>query len=182
MQHQVVPERLPHQVADQGVVLVAVAWPGRQDQVRGDPASQLVEVALQLAPGFREAAVRERLDPHVTARRGPQDVVGGGPGLVVSRRRAGQHDPVHVQARVSRKQLEDRAAAADLDVVGVRTDAQQSVGAPGEVQGTHQDTRREATGAPKRFDQTSQGAAPDVYSRSSSSWSLKVSMPLQKPS
>ena len=93
-----------------------------------------------------------------------------------------QHHPVDGEPRDGSGEREDRAAAPDLDVVGVGADDEQPLqrlGAAGEPEGPHQPS----TGmeAPPGTD-TRQGALPDSCSASRRCRSLIVSIGPKKPS
>ena len=68
LEDEVVPERLPGQLADEPVVLVEVVAVVGQDQVRPHRALDRFEQLLERRPGVRKVTVAERLDPNVDAR------------------------------------------------------------------------------------------------------------------
>ena len=61
LEDQMVAKRVPGQLRDEAMILVQIAAPVREDQVRGDLALEALEVLLDLGAVVREEAVAERL-------------------------------------------------------------------------------------------------------------------------
>ena len=101
------------------MVLVQVFAAVRKDQVRRDALGQAGEELFDLEARVGETGVPEREHLHVPGSGGVKKPLGAGRGFVGPRARAAEDDPVNGHARVQRQQLQQRAAAADLDIVGV---------------------------------------------------------------
>jgi hypothetical protein len=149
----VVAQGVPGQLGDQAVVLVGVGAAGDDDQVGVDLALEPLEYLLDLGPGPGEEAVPERLEHH----RGLLDVLqeGGRAGhrLTLPDPGGRQHHPGDAQRNAGRGQVQDGAAAADLDIVGVRADGQdldRPAGCRPELDGEHLGRPRAHWNFPRR--------------------------------
>ena len=122
---------------------------------------------------------------NVTAAPGPLKAVDGVLGLEPALGRPGEHEAVHLDAR-SLPQRQQRAAAPDLDVVGVGPDGEHLQRSVGQLQVPHVvATSRGAgtgtgTGGSRRH--SAHGLSPEAYRLSSEARSLSVSIGRQNPS
>ena len=120
LQNQVIAERLPGDVRDDPVILVAVVAAMSENHVRRERSLDRFEHVLDLAQGGGEVPVAELVDVY-PARSGPgQELAGALPGLALAGSSGtAEDDPMTVHVAPGREEGEDRAATADLDVVGV---------------------------------------------------------------
>src|SRR6266545_156742 len=125
LEDQVVAEGVPGQLRDQAVVLVRVVAARGQDQVRREAALELLEGLLDRGALPGEEAVPEgpHLDLAVVA--AAEERLRAVHRLLGALALAAQHQPADLQRRELRDQPEEGAAAADLDVVGMRAEHQQ---------------------------------------------------------
>ena len=121
LEHQVVAEGVPGQFAEEPVILVQVVPRVRQHEVGVELGLERLEQVLDLAADVRKEPVAEAVDRHRAV--GPGEERGGArPRLVGPRSRRGEDDPRDADAWVGAHKREDRPAASDLDVVGVRAE------------------------------------------------------------
>src|SRR6266511_1842214 len=125
LEDQVVAEGVPGQLGDQAVVLVRVVAARGQDQVRREAALELLEGLLDRGALPGEEAVPEgpHLDLAVVA--AAEERLRAVHRLLGALALAAQDQPADLQRRELRDQPEEGAAAADLDVVGMRAEHQQ---------------------------------------------------------
>ena len=128
LEDQVVPEGVPGELAAEPVVLVQVGALVREHQVRRESAFSSSKKSLIRCALVREEAVGEVAHDHLTARRRPRAWPRRSrapPRRARPRRSARPSGP---RDRLLLDQLEERAAAADLDVVGMRADREDAPG------------------------------------------------------
>ena len=123
LEDQVVAERVPGQLAGKPVVLVEVVAGVGEDELRVDPALQLLEELLDLAARVGEEAVPEPVD--LDARRARRRR--GRPAALARASSPRSPEAASTTQSTSRPGFErverqQRSAAADLDVVGVAAD------------------------------------------------------------
>ena len=169
---------VPAELGDEAVVLVPVRERVREDQVRVELALEILEALLdpQALPRQEAVAERERVQPLGPVR--AQEAERALPGLAQPRPVGAEHGPVDLRARRPLEQPQQRPAAADLDVVAVRADAQHErpiLSPQSQAELPHQAALRPCWS-------TRHGASPPASSSSSSCRSLKVSRQCQKPS
>src|SRR5437879_1239927 len=120
LQNQVIAERLPDDVRDDPVILVAVVAAMRENHVRRKRSLDRFEHLLDLAQGGGEVAIAELVDVDLARSSPGQELAGALPGLALAGSSgAAEDDPMTVHVAPCREEGEDRAATADLDVVGV---------------------------------------------------------------
>ena len=176
------------------MILVPIVAIVREDEIRRKLLLQLLEAILHFPAPRRQEPVAELVDEDRLVFHAGQQGVGALERLALARRLAAEDDPVEGHLPRLPDQLGDRAAAADLDVVGMRAHAQDAPNPAPELvdpDGRHAwaGARRRPRGGHQRAGpsagegrQTSQGVRP--WDCSSSRWrlSLKVSMEAQNPS
>src|SRR6266404_782302 len=137
---QVIAVGVPRQFRHEAMVLVQIVSVVREDDVRRYPPLQVLEELLDLAADVWKETVPEALHDDVLMLRVGEDTVAGGYRLAVALPTGTQHDPVDLGFVMGREQTQERPAAADLDVVAVGADTQESGGAvvlEGEVESEH---------------------------------------------
>ena len=140
LEHHLVPERVPDHLVHDTVVLVPVLALVAEDHVGHRTPPERLEPVLDARVQRREATVRESAVQHLAAAPCLDDAPHGPLGLAPALRRAAQQCVVDDQRTPVRLQREQRAGAADLDVVAVRAHAQHAQGATGtgvELQSQH---------------------------------------------
>src|SRR5258706_9714548 len=123
-QDQVVPERVPGQLGNQPVVLVEVIAIMRQDEIRDVLSFEFLEEILYVSPYIWEIAVSEFLDHDLFFPRIRQEQVCALECFCPSLPGCRDHDPNYFRSRVIIEESQNRAAAADFDVVAVGSEAQ----------------------------------------------------------
>ena len=118
-----VPEGVPGELRDDPVVLVGVLAAGTEHDVGGGPAFQALELFLDPRGLRREEAVPEALRGHPQRARRLSERSCARPRFPRADRVAAEDDPVEGD-RAALEQVLERPAAADLDVVGVRAEAE----------------------------------------------------------
>ena len=118
-----VAERVAAQLADDAMILVQVVAVVGEHDIRSDVRRQRLHVVLHLAPEVREVALAERRDAHVDLGAVFEKGVGRDRGFFDSLVVAAQDHPVAGDG-TRLHELEQRRAATDLDVVGMRADAE----------------------------------------------------------
>src|SRR5690606_30221720 len=180
---QVVAKQIPGQLTDFAMVLMGIVAPMGEDHVRIDLGSQTLEPGLYLTALVGEEAVLEPAELDPAARRAGKERVGRGCGFLGARADRTQHAPVHLEPESRCDPLEDGAAGADLDVVGMRTETQhrQPRVRLREAQCSHIEAMDKALAclAPSL---ARQGIRPCSIISSSTWRSLRLSMQRQKPS
>src|SRR5437879_3167044 len=120
LQNQVIAERLPDDVRDDPVILVAVVAAMRENHVRRKRSLDRFEHLLDLAQGGGEVAIAELVDVDLARSSPGQELAGAVPGLALAGSSGtAEDDPMTVHVAPGREEGEDRPATADLDVVGV---------------------------------------------------------------
>src|SRR5690606_31956390 len=112
------------ELRDQSVILVPVAAAVREDHVRALLVLERLEDFLDPRALVREEPVAEGVEVDGGVRRATQEQLRAAPCLLLPLRRAAEHDPAHGDVVPAREEAQDRAAAADLDVVRVGAEAQ----------------------------------------------------------
>src|SRR6266566_2734794 len=120
LQNQGIAERLPGDVRHEPVILVTVVAAMGENHVRRERSLDCFQHVLDLAEGGGEMPVAELVDVY-PARSGPgQELAGALPGLALAGSSGtAEDDPMTVHVAPRPEEREDRAATADLDVVGV---------------------------------------------------------------
>src|SRR3989344_5523455 len=123
---QVIAKAVPREFRDEPMVLMQIVAIVGEDQVRLHSAPQFFEIVLDLLADVREEAVLEVLDDDLARTRARQEkrrALLRFPGAL----RIGTEDhPVKLQVRVVLNELENGSTAADLDVVAMCAQAQNS--------------------------------------------------------
>ncbi len=140
---------------------------------------QLAERVLERRALVREVAVAEAVQEQLVPAAAREQRVGARPRLIGARIVAAEHRPRHAQRGLRGEQREQRATAADLDVVGVGTDAQHVAQARSGVHEVERDHDRVSFASDGRS-QTRHGGAPPATRSSSVCLSRNVSMHCQK--
>src|SRR3954451_22104966 len=157
----------------------------REDQVRRDLRLEVLEKVLDRAAVVWKEAVAELADDDVPAGGPVEERLGAAVNLLGARVPRAEHHPPHLDRRKRLDQMEDRSAATDLDVVGVATHGEDTVGrrrlAERQLQHGHDDPSA-SRGTPFLSAHTSQGGCPVAASVSSLCLSFSVSIGSQKPS
>ena len=123
LQDQLVAERVGGQLGHNPMILVCVAAPRDEHQVGRRALAKLVEELLERRI-VGKVALAETLDRHGALSGLVQQAVGRAACLPFALVIRTEHHPVDSHARLPRQQDHQRAAAADLDVVGVGAEAQ----------------------------------------------------------
>jgi hypothetical protein len=168
-----VSKRVVGELGEQAVVLMEILTVVREDEVRLRLLPETVEPLLDLGRDVREVAAPKRLDLYACTGAARKEGVRRDARLRSAFLVRAEDDPVHVQGRIRLEQPQQRPAAADLDVVAVRPDAQDAVD-PTEGKDDH--AVRDGSA------QTRQGPLPASSIPSSCCLSFSVSMGAQKPS
>src|SRR5712671_1138409 len=106
------------------MVLVTVVPVMREDQVRAKRTRDLLERPLDLLPVIREVTASELFDDDSFSGRTGKKCVRARARFTRAAALRAEHHPPDRQALMIADQLEQRAAAANLDVVGMRAEAQ----------------------------------------------------------
>ena len=123
-QHEMIPERIPRQLGEEAMVLVAIGKEVRKHQVGLDLLLQRFEAMLDSLTLGGEEGVPEISDNHSLLASAFQEGARAGPGLAPPGRPGAEYHPPDIQAGPLLNQLQNRAPATDLDVIGMRSEAQ----------------------------------------------------------
>src|SRR4029079_14859206 len=180
LEHDVIPEGVPRQLADEAVVLVQVVARVREHEVRSNARLELLERVLHIGSRVREVSVAETEHVDRALGRVPEEQLRAPACLVRPLATRGEDDPLHGEAWVRPDEREDGAAAADLEVVRVGADREHATDGltAREAEGEHHPTGDSAGSRPTR----SHGARPESKSPSSHCLSLIVSIGPKNPS
>ncbi len=124
-ENEMISEGVPSEVGKHPMVLVTVVPVMGEYQVRSEIRFQLLEEFLDLGTDEWKEGVAEVAhdDPFVSSpskKRGSTSI-----GFLLALRARAEHHPSNVKAGILGKQRKNRATATDLDVIAVRTEAQQ---------------------------------------------------------
>ena len=147
----------------------------RENQVGVDPALEQLEALLECRARERKEAVAKVGHLDLQVGDSTHQPGGAGAGLARAAGVAAEHDPMNVHAPSLGYEAKERSAAADLDVVSVRAEAEHREGT------TRPDAERERQHV-GYFRPFSHGGPPRAYNSSSCCLSLKVSIAFQNPS
>jgi hypothetical protein len=115
---------VPGKLGDDAMVLMPIFQAVCQDQIWLHLGLDAFEAVLDLRADARKIALAVLLDFDARRAGVGQEISGAGARLGFSPPGGGEHYPAHARAGVLREQPQQRAAAADLDVVTVRAQAQ----------------------------------------------------------
>src|SRR5207247_2396431 len=115
-----VPERVPGELRDEAMILMAVPSIVGEDDIGRGLLLQRFEVLLDLGADIREESVAKPLDDDLVVPRLGEEQPGAVSRLALAFRVGAEHDPVKAGLRASRSELQDRATAGDIEVVGLR--------------------------------------------------------------
>src|SRR5256885_2389026 len=188
LRNQVIAERLPGDVRDDPVILVAVVAAMGENHVRRERSLDRFEHLLDLAQGGGEVPVAELVDVYPAGSSPGQELAGALPGLALAGSSGtAKDDPMTVHVAPGGEQGEDRAATADLDVVGVRAKTKDTERARREGERQH---RRRRPGGPGRYRpsrenvRSTRPATTEICSRPSTTWAIgaaTIRPPVLKP-
>jgi hypothetical protein len=118
-QDRVTAERVPSQLRQHAVILVPVGKVMRHHQIRRHARAQLLEHILDVHGAMREVAAAKiaYIDRNI---RTTQQSCCCSPRLALALAGAGKYHPDEPQLRMALVQLNEHAAASDLDVVAMR--------------------------------------------------------------
>ena len=122
LQDRVAAKRVPGQLREHAVILVPVGEVMRHDEVRRHARPDLLERILDVGRAMGEVAAAEIVHVDGDVRIGPHESGGGRACLALAG--SGKDHPNETQLRVPAVQLDERAAATDLDVVTMRAQAE----------------------------------------------------------
>src|SRR4029079_7453030 len=119
-------KRVPGQIADDSMILVAVVTIVSKDQVRIQVLVllQLFQRFLDLGPVVGKETVAKSLYDDFLALCLFKKELRAGSGLPLAFRIRAENNPADIHIRIAGKQLQNGTAAANLDVIGVRSQAQ----------------------------------------------------------
>ena len=120
-----VAEGIPGQLPDGPVVLVQVRGVVGEDQVGVRSRFERLEPILDGGADEGEIALAKGVDLDLDAPGPGQQLGGGGARFRLARGSGGEDHPAHGASRVLREQAQDGSAAADLQVVAMRSQAEQ---------------------------------------------------------
>jgi hypothetical protein len=106
------------------VVLVPIIAAVGQDQVRFWSTLEILEPILDRSSLEKKVAIAPRTDDDLAVRDALDDSGGAGPGFLSPRSGPAAHNPPDAGYQAIGYQPQNRASAADLDVVGVGADRQ----------------------------------------------------------
>src|SRR5690242_19467712 len=149
----------------------------REDEVRGHARFQVFEVFLDLYAFEREKTVSKIEDFDRPLGSPFEEKGGAAPRFALAIGPGAKDDPINVDVPARSEQLQDSAATADLNVVGMGAQAKNLQRPAYVLEG---ESKHVLTQCP--FIHTCQGAFPLAYRSSRCCLSLKVSMQAQKPS
>ena len=202
LEDEVIPKRVPGQLREEAVILMAVASIMGEDHIGRNRMLQHLEVLLDLGTDVRKESVTKPLHDDLVSALRLQEQAGAVSRLPLPFRIRAEDHPVENGLRACRHKLEYRPAAADLDVVRMSAEAKHAEGplhVTREVEREHQPDRsapRRACGSgiggaaseaartvagPGRC-HTTHGASPRAYRSSRRCLSLNVSIDCQNPS
>src|SRR5262245_25435786 len=124
LEDHLVAKRVPGELGDEAVVLVQVAPEVREDQPRPHGLFERLEALLGRRALMRQEAVAMGEDPHALLARPPEEAARRIEPLAPPPLVGAEHEPVHLERRVQLEEAQERPAAADLDVVAMRPDAE----------------------------------------------------------
>src|SRR5262245_22753991 len=133
---QMIAESVPGQLADEAVILVEVFGARGEDQIRLHLGLDLLESILDLRADEREVAFPERIDFHLGAPGGGEEVGRAAAGLRGALAIAGEDFPADGRARTLREQPQDGPPATDFQVIAVRREAEDSKRSPAGAEGS----------------------------------------------
>src|SRR5688572_11954327 len=117
LQDQVAAPRVPGEVTDGAVVLVPVIPIVGEDQIRIDVLLELLEELLDVGSLVREKAVPEIRHDDLLLFGALKEKGRAGAGFPLTFPWGAEHHPRHMQVATRAKQLRDRPAAANFDIV-----------------------------------------------------------------
>src|SRR5579875_2462565 len=118
-----VTERIPGQFAEQPMILMRVALPMCEDQVRLYLLFEFLKGLLHLCPLVREKAVPKFLQHDCRLASGGKQA-GGALSLFAPLTSSRKHHPVKARPQGRLSQMQDRASAADLNIIRMRAQAE----------------------------------------------------------
>ena len=119
---QVVSKRVPSELGNQAMILVGVTIPMRENQIWVHLALHLFEIFFCLAAAVRQKAIAKILENDLLLAAGRKKLRGLC-GLLTARPCGTENHPVELQIREGVLEMEQGAAAADLNIVGMRSEA-----------------------------------------------------------
>jgi hypothetical protein len=119
-----VAERIPGQLRYFAMILVRITVPVAQDDFGSNTRLELLEPALELGTLIGKEAVLERRQIDCRASGVREKVHGGCICLIRTLTRRTEHGPMHVEANAALDPAEDRRCGANLDIVGMRAEAE----------------------------------------------------------
>jgi hypothetical protein len=122
-QDEMIPPSVPRKLVYDAVVLMEIVARVGQNQVGREPAFQVLKKLLYLDALIGKEAVAELQDGDMLGSGTLQEKGRAAAGFAFAIRAGAKNDPVEFQIAPGTQELENRAAAADLDVVGMSTEA-----------------------------------------------------------
>jgi len=123
LEHDVIAKGVPREIGEHAMVLMPVLTVVREHDVRLERFQRLEKALDRLALKRKEAAAKI-LHHNAALARLPQERLRARQSLGVAHAFRAEHHPHNLQAGLLLRQLQQRGAAADLDVIRVRTEAE----------------------------------------------------------
>lgn len=160
------------------MILMSVISPMRKNQVWLNTPLQGLEPALEFIALLGKEAVPKSHCFDLSTSRFRQKVIGRRPRLPLTLTCSAKNAPMHIKANTTRQQTQERRSGADLDVIRVRTKAEngQTLSRRRELKSFHEAATARTSGV------ILQGISPRSIISSRTCRSLSVSIARQKPS
>jgi len=124
----VIAKRIPGQFGDNPMVLVQIVPIVRKDEIGGKVALQVLKVFLNGRTEVGKKTLAEIFDDNLFRLSVLEEPGGAVAGFASPLLIGAEHNPTKLGVRVRLKQSQDRAAAADFNIVGVGAEAKDTRG------------------------------------------------------